>query len=651
MRLRLHEATACGRFTTGQGEMRFRAFAHATEPLIIVDMQCEGTESPTISMIPARESSPEIEERLSSWGYAPVERGESKDISYWAQDLPAGGQYAVAWRVTERRSRRHTAWVTVAHDPEGHGAIERAVADLTRLSESMVPELHAEHRAWWSRHYQASLVSVPETRLEGLYWLEVYKLAAGTRPDRPPLALHGPWSQDGRMPPWSGDYHWNINMQMTYWPIYAANRLEFGRAVYDMVDAARPRLAEWCRRFFGCDGEFLFHATDLHCEPVFDWASGQFEANGLAWVCHHYWLHWRYSQDREFLRQRAFPLMKAAVQPLLHLLEPGEDGRLHLPWSFSPEYQGNGRGYWGPDTTCDLALIRFLCGALLESAHVLRIEDAELPRWEDTLEHLAPYPADATGLKVRADLPYESSHRHPSHLMPLHPLHLLTWETDRDLVEQSLRNWILQGHGEWVGFSMAWAASLAAHAGRPNLAANLLRDYCDRFASENTFNLQGPMHGSDMSVHGNYALTLEAGFGAANAVQEMLLQSHAGTVRVFPAVPPSWPDAAFWNLRAEGAFLVSAVRREGHTAFVHVRSEAGGTLRLDTEFVSGPVWVESGGARRPAGGVHGEILVEMAPAQEILLWAGSQRPDCRVIPLPARDHERNFFGVKRVPRW
>ena len=215
----------------------------------------------------------------------------------------------------------------------------------------------------------------------------------------------------------------------------------------------------------------------------------EFEFNGLCWVSHHYWLHWRYSQDREFLRKRCLPLMKEAVRVYLDELKEGADGRLHLPLGFSPEYRGRGESTWGPDPTIDLAMIRFVCGALLEGHRVLGTHDPEIPRWKMTLEKLAPYPEDnKEGLTVRADLPYEISHRHPSHLTPLYPLKLLTWEKDRELIERSLRHWIYQGHGEWVGFTFAWAACIAAHVSRAPLARTILLDYLDRYTTENSFN-------------------------------------------------------------------------------------------------------------------------------------------------------------------
>ena len=78
--------------------------------------------------------------------------------------------------------------------------------------------------------------------------------------------------------------------------------------------------------------------------------------------------------------------------------------------------------------------------------------------------------------------------------------------------------------------------------------------------------------------------TLEGNFAFAAGVQEMLLQSHTGVIRVFPAIPDAWNNAAFSSLRAEGAFLISAKKEDGKVISVTVHSEKGGVLKLENPF-------------------------------------------------------------------
>jgi hypothetical protein len=657
MRLNLTEATAHGEVQTEKGSLHWKCFVAATEPLIILEVDAaQGEAVPRFQLRDYTGEHPipgAAHTMLTGvFGYPSSVWGQEDGVSYWVQPMPGSGEYAVAWRQESVSATRSRMYITIAFTPKRSGAKGEAVGNIRRAWAADAARLEEAHRRWWTDYYPASFLSIPDTRLEGLYWIEMYKLASATRPGKQPITLVGPWAQDAVMPAWQGDYHWDINVQMTYWPIYAANRLELGLPLYDMLDRCRPMMREFARKVMGTEGEFLLVSTGIDCVPHYGWADGQLAAEALPWAAHHYWLHWRYSQDKEFLKLRAVPLMKAALPPLLEELREGPDGKLHIRWGLSPEYAGSTKTFWGPDPTMDLTLLRFLLDALIEADDALAAKDPQRAEWERLRSNLAPFPTHPQeGLKVRADLRYEDSHRHHSHLSPVYPFHQVTMEKDAPLMERSLRRWILAGHGEWVGFSWAWAASIAAHAGRPSLARTLLLDYVDRFVTENTLMFQGAVAASDMTVweSGKY-LTLESGFGAADAIQNMLLQSHGGVIRVFPASPPAWNSASFHRLRAEGAFLVSARRSAGRTTFVHVRSEKGGVARIRSAFGNGDVYVAGRGGPKNFRQVDSDIVVECRPGEEFYVWVGL-KPEFVVRPDPGRRHEYNFFGVKTTPRW
>jgi alpha-L-fucosidase 2 len=454
---------------------------------------------------------------------------------------------------------------------------------------------------------------------------------------------------DGQMAWLSNDYHWNTDVQATYWPIYAANRLDFGMALYDLLDRCRPNMRELARSFFGREGEFLVHGTDPQCRPTYDWAKAQFEFNGGLWAAHHYWLHYLYSQDKEFLKRRALPFIKEVLRPVLEELEPDASGVLHLPLSFSPEYHDHRGRHWGPDGTFDLGLIRFALKSLLEGCEILGVTDTEQGVWRRILKMLASYPEHPRqGIMVRADAPYELPHRHPSHLAPLYPFHLLDWEKDRPLLEKTLRQWALMGTGEWVGWSFGWAATIASLVERPNLARSFLLDFTDRYISESTLHMQGPPAHAALATRTDFGFTMEAGFAAVDGLQHMLLQSHGGTIRVFPALPAQWQDAVFWSMRTEGAFLVSAVRQAGATRFIHVESTAGGSCRVRAD-MTGKLHVD--GAESFSTPRPGELMFPTVPGGLYLIWSGEARPVPTMHPVAARSYELNYFGTKKPPRF
>lgn len=691
MRLHLETGITTGKTITDLGQVEWRTWVSATRNLVVFETRCTGEEA--VAMVPKflprpgdytledttestrwkaySQGNPKrqphtVTQLLKEWGYPPCQEGTVGDIHWWSQAIPENGGYAAAWKRLSLGPGHEAVLLSISCDRGEPNPFQQAVDELRDLDKAAMDVLLEEHKAWWKRYYEASFFSIPDTKLEALYYIELYKLASSTHPNGLHMTLQGPWSEDDNLPAYcSNDYHWNLEQEMQLWPIYTANRLEFGMPLYDMIDRCRPQLRQFCKDFFGREGEFLAHCTDLDCKPLLCNVDN-FEFNGLPWVCFMYWQHYRYSMDQEFLKNRAYPLMREALRPLLDELEEGEDGYLHLPWTSSPEYHSPQETYrwvrhdepdwvhrFGPDATIDLALVRFLCRALIQAADILKADDSERPAWENCLACLAPYPRDEFGgFAVRADLPLTTSHRHQSHLFPIYPLHEYTYEKDSELIDNCMLVLGIHGHGEWTGWSFPWVSLLCAYGGRPALARNLLLDYADRYVTESAFHYQGPQFGSDLSLYGTpsgtFSQTIEAGFGAVAALQELALQSNGGVIRLFESTPPAWADLALWNFRTEGAFLISAVRKDYKTQFVHVRAEAGGTAVIRANWEEGPVYAERNDGLKRLPVTDGTVTLEMKSGEEALLWQGLQRPAVEITPLSGIPADRNYYGVKRV---
>lgn len=185
------------------------------------------------------------------------------------------------------------------------------------------------------------------------------------------------------------------------------------------------------------------------------------------------------------------------------------------------------------------------------------------------------------------DYPLKESHRHFSHLMAIHPLGLIDPEDGsaaRRTIVASLADLDRLGTAWWCGYSFAWLASMAARARDGEKAANALEIFAAAFTLRNSFHSNGDQSGKGYSKFTYRPFTLEGNFAAAAGLQEMLLQSHRGTMRIFPAIPASWKDLSFTSLRAQGAFLVSAERVAGVVTRVEIVAEAGGQCRLVSPF-------------------------------------------------------------------
>jgi alpha-L-fucosidase 2 len=311
-----------------------------------------------------------------------------------------------------------------------------------------------------------------------------------------------------------------------------------------------------------------------------------------AWAAQAFYWHWRYGMDRAFLSTRAYPYCAAVGEALARLLKPDPStGALKLPLSSSPEIHDNTQQAWlTPNSNDDLALLSWLFSANAEMAAALG-NAPESSRWRSLQSRLDPFAVDDSGsLLVAPGEPLLRSHRHHSHLMAVHPLgpiHPENGERDRRIIDASFAANDKLGTSQWCGYSFSWMAAMRARAGRGDEALRFLSAFVESFILRNGFHVNGEQTRKGLSDLHYRPFTLEGNFAAAQAVHEMLLQSWGGRLRAFPAIPSSWNDVSFSNLRAEGGFSVSAERRAGRLLRLSVTASVSGPLRLKNPFTHG----------------------------------------------------------------
>ena len=307
-----------------------------------------------------------------------------------------------------------------------------------------------------------------------------------------------------------------------------------------------------------------------------------------SWLAHHYYLQWKYSADADFLKERAYPWVKDVCTFIDNITIVNDQGKRQLPISSSPEIRDNSLQAWFPqNTNYDLALMKFALKAGQEMATALgNIPEAD--HWKKLSGEFGDFAlTDNQELKFAPSLPYNESHRHFSHLLAIHPLGLIKWE-DGEAAQTSIKNTIQQldkvGPDWWCGYSYAWLGSVKARAKDGAGAAEALGTFARAFCLPNSFHVNGDQTKSGLSKFTYRPFTLEGNFAFAAGLQEMLLQSYAGFIEIMPAIPAGWADASFENLRAEGAFLVSARRQNGKLSEISIRSEKGGAARLKVPY-------------------------------------------------------------------
>lgn len=579
MRLDLWNAETTATIRTDKGEIRLAAIVTSESPYILV--KAEGTEGEKDfkwQFCPDSHDSPRQLNAIAKKAHRhfmkdyvsnpPAQLSKHNGIDICWQPLLDGGGTATAWR-EYREGGKCTLIVTNAHSIPENTALQKAEEAVANLTAADVPVLWQQHRNWWHNYYPQSFVSLPDKKMENFYWAQMYKLACGTRVGGGLLDNCGPWLVPT---PWPNAW-WNLNVQLSYWPVYPSNRLELGMPLADAVRDNQQNLIN------NVPEQYRHNAAGLPVATGFDLAGSVLPEPGgggkkhaqvgnLPWLCHNLWLHYRFSMDEDILRHTVYPTLRRAINYYLYFIDDDEQGNLHLRRTYSPEYGE------AEDCNFDLALLRWGCQTLIKSAEILKVDDELLPRWQYVVEKLTDYPQnEQEGIMIGRDAPFAKTHRHYSHLLMFYPLYLLNAEQpgSRELMEKSVEHWH-SFPGNILGYSYTGASSLYAAFGNGNKALENLRGLFSLTLRPNTmYKESGPV--------------IETPLSGAQGIHDMLLQSWGGKIRLFPAMPDEWQDASFSDLRTEGAFLVSAVRRGGKTVMVRIKSLAGEpcVIRTDME--------------------------------------------------------------------
>jgi len=609
-RLDLYRAEFAARVRTAEGDGALWLFAHATEPVIVFEwkipekhgaaklewMPGDARVARAARNSPHRNPAPEITTR--------------NEVNVCIQPRVFGGDYATAWREMALEHGTHRLFVSIIDRFPETGSADGAVAAVERAVAMDFDKFVRSHRQWWKDYYPASFLSVPFAEMESFYWVQIYKLGSAIRKNGPLCDLMGPWYVESRWPAaW-----WNMNTQVLYSPFPVANRLGMAENLSDSLHQNMPNLIANVPKEWQHDSAGISRATGQDLSNKYD-SSGE-KAN-LIWACHNLWVQYRCTMDERFLKERLYPLLRRAVSAYLHQIEKDDQGVYHVPHGHSPE------SYSGRDTNYDLSSLRWGCRTLLRITDQLHVKDEKAEQWADVLENLAEYPRNEDGLMNAPGAPAPVGHRHWSHLMMIYPYCEITWDQpeNRDLIRRSFDHWT-SGRRNVHAWSQAYQSSVCSFMGDGEGALRHMKRSLNSFQiSPNTMHQPG---GNPCSE--TYGAT-------CRMLQDMLIQSWGDKIRVFPGVPQKWEDAVFHNLRAEGAFLVSAVRKEGKTAWVHVHSLAGEPCVLQVNFGGKTPKVLANREMKLTNVNPGVWSLDIDKGESAVLYAGDDAPRLEIAPL------------------
>jgi len=535
-------------------------------------------------------------ESVNKLHYASARPGQDFNLRWFEQPGADGFAYVVCagW---ERVGKATLIAVTVATSAEGQSPLAVARARVKAALKKGYDKMAAPHAAWWARFWLRSSISVPDPAILQQYYLVRYFYGAASRRGAPPMPLQGVWSADaGSLPPWKGDYHNDLNTQMTYIAYRTSGDFEEGACFLDYLWDRLPAFRKFARDFYNAPGAAVPGVMSYAGNPLGGWGQYSLSPTMGAWNAHLFYLHWRHTSDDAFLRDRAYPFCREIGICLRALLKPGDDGLLRLPLSSSPEiFSNTRRAFLKPNSNYDLASMKMLFLALAEMATALN-NSAAASDWAATASRLGEFCTKPDGtLLLDADTPLAESHRHLSNLIALHPFNLITVDGEarqQQIIAASLADWDKLGTRAWCGYSFSWMACLRARIGDAEAAFRNLDIYTHAFILRNGFHANGDQTGSGFSSFTYRPFTLEGNFLAMEALHEMLLQSwnaspgtrDAGVIRLFPATPWRWHGTSFEDLRAEGGHRVSARRDNNGTTWFRIVAGHDGVIRIRDNF-------------------------------------------------------------------
>jgi alpha-L-fucosidase 2 len=406
-----------------------------------------------------------------------------------------------------------------------------------------------------------------------------YLLISCSRPGGLPANLQGLWN-DNNSPPWHGDYHANINVQMNYWLAEPSNLAECAVPLIELVESQLPawrKTTAAAKEFKTPDGNFSKRGFAIRTSHNITGGMGwNWDKTANAWYCLHFWEHYAFGLDKNYLRATAYPIMKETCEFWEDHLKTLPDGKLVVPDGWSPEH-----GPVEDGVSYSQEIVWNLFNNYVQAADALgmdkdyrdkiaamrdRLVTPGVGSWGQLLEWMVEKKGtNALAKYPELDTPNDH-HRHTSHLFAVFPGDQISVTKTPQLAAAAKVSLDARGISpdsdvrEW---SFAWRTALYARLRDAENAHKMLQQlFSARNTCPNLFGLHPPMQ-----IDGNFGITA--------GIAEMLLQSQAGEIELLPALPAEWPTGKISGLRARGGYEISETWQNGKLVLATVKNVSG----------------------------------------------------------------------------